>query len=205
MDWYRIVFNEDGSPRSCSCFHDAGAPPEAGPLVYVTSDPVIGREALANLGALRAEIAGGMVTAVQVGTPPPPPPDPLAELREVVARNIGASPHDKRGLSDKDIGKLIIPKIKATPDMTAEDALDEIIEMILAELPGQPIIPALWVERPRKSNPAETVYMGLGPSYLYEAIKRGYCPPDTPMTWAGLVGLIVATPESQIAAWLRSL
>ncbi|MBI4800623.1 MAG: hypothetical protein HY794_18185 [Desulfarculus sp.] len=180
-----------------------GIPADA--LQWQTTDQEVG-----NLPRLM--LVDGVASLDPAWQPPAPPPDPLAALAEevrlgaqAVARNIAASPHDKRGLTDKDIGKLIIPKIKANPGMTVDEALDEIVEMILAELPGEPIIPALWVERPRKSNPAETVYMGLGPSYLHEAIKRGYCPPDTPMTWASLVGLIAATPEKQIAAWLRSL
>lgn len=184
-------------------------------LPYPITEAAQADRLLAAWGGLLATVQDGQVTAVIVDPawqPPAPAPDPLAALMakvdantEAVARNVASSPHDKRGMTDKDIGKLIIPKIKSNPAMTVDEALDEIVEMILAEIPGEPIIPTLWVERPRKSNPAETVYMGLGPSYLFEAIKRGYCPATTPMTWDSLVGLIVATPEEQIAAWLRSL
>ncbi|MBI4800144.1 MAG: hypothetical protein HY794_15740 [Desulfarculus sp.] len=137
--------------------------------------------------------------------PPPPPPDPLAELRdevvksrEVAARNIAASPHDKRFLTQKAIGKQAIAWIKAHPGCTPEEAEDYVVALVLAELPNEPLIPKLYWEH--KGTP-----QGLAMSYLHEATKRGYLPAGTPRTWASLVGLIVATPAEQIGAWLRSL
>ena len=130
--------------------------------------------------------------------PPAPPPDPLAELAQVVARNIAASPHDKRFLTQKAIGKQAISWIKGHPACTPQEAEDYVMGLVLAELPGQPVVPKLYWEH-------QGAPQGLAMSYLYEAIQRGYLPPATPLTWASLVGLIVGTPEKQIAAWLRSL
>lgn len=130
--------------------------------------------------------------------PPAPPPDPIQQLTEVVERNVAASPHDKRFLTQKAIGKQAISWIKAHPACTPQETEDYIMGLILAEMPGQPVVPKLYWEFQGQPQ-------GLAMSYLYEAIQRGYCPPATPMAWASLVGLIVGTPESQIDAWLRSL
>jgi hypothetical protein len=178
-------------------------------MVYTTADPAEA-EALLNapLAALVPTVAGGQVTGVAVDpawSPPAPPPDPLqalqadvARVEQVVAKTLPVSPHDRRFLTQKEIGKTIIPWIKANPDCTPEQAETQIVALILAELPGEPVVPKLYWEH-------EGQPQGLAMSYLYEAIKRGYCPPETPLTWASLVGLVVATPEEMIAAWLRSL
>ncbi|MFH1034301.1 MAG: hypothetical protein V1806_07315 [Pseudomonadota bacterium] len=159
------------------------------------------------LNRLTATIVEGLVTGLEVDPawqpPAPAPPeasvlDGLAELAEVVANNVAASPHDKRFLTQKAIGKQAIAWIKEHPACTAQEAEDHVMGLILAELPSQPVVPRLYWEH-------QGTAQGLAMSYLYEAIQRGYCPSDTPLAWASLVGLIVATPEAQIAAWLRSL
>ncbi len=124
--------------------------------------------------------------------------DGLAELAQVVARNVAVSPHDRRFLMQKDIGKQAIKWIRQHPLCTPDEAEQYIMALVLAELPGQPVVPKLYWEY-------QGAAQGLAMSYLHEAIKRGYCPPTTPMSWESLVALIVATPESQIDAWLRSL
>jgi hypothetical protein len=169
-------------------------------------------------GVLESEIVAtiedGQVVEVAIDpdyTPPAPAPDPVQALREdvahlqqVVATTIPSSPHDRRYLTDKEIGKMLIPWLKANPSATVQQATDYVVPLILAELPGQPVIPPLYWEW---TDPAtqEVRAFGLGMSYLYEARVRGYCPPETPLTWEALVSLVVATPEEQIAAWLRSL
>ncbi len=128
----------------------------------------------------------------------------IAELKGVVAKNVPASPHDRRYLTDKEIGKTLIPWLKANPTATVQEATNHVMPLILAELPGQPVIPPLYWEW---TDPAtsEVYPCGLAMSYLYEARERGYCPPETPLTWEALVALVVATPEELIASWLRSL
>ena len=128
----------------------------------------------------------------------------IAALKETVAKNVPASSHDKRYLTDKEVGKLLIPWLKAHPAATVAQATDYVVPLILAELPGQPVIPPLFWEW---TDPAsgQVLPFGLAMSYLYEARERGYCPAETPLTWEALVALVVATPEEQIAAWLRSL
>jgi len=169
---------------------------------------------LADLASLVATIEGGEVVGVTINpdyTPPAPAPDPVqalradvAHLKQVVATTIPSSPHDRRYLTDKEIGKMLIPWLKANPSATVQQATNYVVPLILAELPGQPVIPPLYWEW---IDPAtqEVHSFGLGMSYLYEARVRGYCPPETPLTWEALVSLVVATPEEQIAAWLRSL
>lgn len=165
-------------------------------------------------GPLVATIEGGEVVSVAFDpdyVPPAPAPDPVQALREdvahlqqVVATTIPSSPHDRRYLTDKELGKMLIPWLKANPSATVQQATNYVVPLILAELPGQPVIPPLYWEW---TDPAtqEVRAFGLGMSYLYEARVRGYCPPETPLTWEALVSLVVATPEEQIAAWLRSL
>jgi hypothetical protein len=148
------------------------------------------------LAALVADESGVSVAADW--RPPVPVPNPIALLTEAVAKNLAASPHDKRFLTQKAIGKQAIAWIKAHPTCSAQEAEDYIMEMILAELPGQPVVPKLYWEH-------LGVPQGLAMSYLHEAIQRGYVPADTPMSWQSLLVLILATPEEQIAAWLRSL
>jgi hypothetical protein len=124
---------------------------------------------------------------------------------ETIGKNVFASPHDKRFLKDKGLGKTILGWIKANPTCTAQEALVQVVRIVWAAMPNEPIIPRMWDEMPHPDIPDTTVYFGLGPSYLHEAIKRGYCPAETPMAWASLVALIVATTDEKIAIWLESL
>ena len=208
---YEIRFGEDGRALA-AVLYSVGQPPTSSQgLRYVTNDPDLIR---ADLASLAASIENGQVVGVTVDpdyTPPPPAPDPVRALREdvahlqqVVATTIPSSPHDRRYLTDKEIGKMLLPWLKANPSATVQQATDYVVPLILAELPGQPVIPPLYWEW---TDPAtqEVHSFGLGMSYLYEARVRGYCPPETPLTWEALVSLVVATPEEQIAAWLRSL
>lgn len=157
---------------------------------------------------------GGQVVGIEPDpdwTPPEPAQDPLAALKgdvarleETVKKTIPVSPHDKRFLAQKEIGKTIIAWIKANPTCTPQEVEDRVMAQVLAELPGQPVVPKLYWEW---TDPAtgQTSPQGLAMSYCYEAVVRGYLPPEAPVTWPTLVQLIVATPEEQIAAWLRSL
>jgi len=197
------------------------SPPSPGVLERIKAVDFAAPDALAwvsdqepDPAPLVATIAGGAVVEVAIDpdyTPPAPTPDPVQALREdvahlqqVVATTIPSSPHDRRYLTDKELGKMLIPWLKANPSATVQQATNYVVPLILAELPGQPVIPPLYWEW---TDPAtqEVRAFGLGMSYLYEARVRGYCPPETPLTWEALVSLVVATPEEQIAAWLRSL
>lgn len=179
-----------------------GVPP--GAIQWQTTDRSLVGDAPLVATIQDGQVVAGSVTANPSWQPPAPTSpgnrvlEGLADLAQVVAKNVAASPHDKRFLTQKEIGKEIISWVKANPDCTPDQAEDYIMPLILADLPGQPVVPKLyWVHQGAPH--------GLAMSYLFEAIKREYCPANTPMTWASLVGLIVATPESQIAAWLRSL
>lgn len=156
----------------------------------------------------------GELTGVELDpayAPPEPAQDPLAALKgdvarleETVRKTIPVSPHDKRFLAQKEIGKTIIAWIKANPTCTPQEVEDHVMAQVLAELPGQPVVPKLYWEW---TDPAtgQTSPQGLAMSYCYEAVVRGYLPPEAPVSWPTLVQLIVATPEEQIAAWLRTL
>lgn len=198
MDYYRMVCDEDGRVKSMSRFDHQPAPV---PWGFVTSDEGLYLAGLDDLGRLRGVVEGGQVVAMELDPdwrPPVPPPDPFLELTQMVRRNIAASPHDKRFLVQKAIGKQAIAWIKQHPDCTPQEAEDQVMGLVQAELAGEPMVPKLYWEH-------QGAPQGLAMSYLHEAIRRGYLPADTPLTWASLVGLIVATPPEQIAAWLRSL
>jgi hypothetical protein len=156
-------------------------------------------------------LVDGQVVLDPAWVPPAPPApdtsilDGLAELTQIVAKNVAVSPHDKRFLADKGLGKTILGWIKANPTCTAQEALEQVARIVWAAIPNEPIIPRMWDEMPHPDISDTTIYFGLGPSYLHEAIKRAYCPAATPMAWASLVGLIVATPDDQLAIWLESL
>lgn len=198
MDYYRMVCDQDGTVKSMSRFDHQ---PAAVPWGFLTSDEALYLAGLTDLGRLRGVIEDGQVVSVQLDPdwqPPATPADPIQELTQVVRRNIAASPHDKRFLTQKAIGKQAIAWIKEHPACTPQEAEDYVMGLVGAELPGEPMVPKLYWEH-------QGAPQGLAMSYLHEAIKRGYLPAGTPLTWASLVGLIAATPEAQIAAWLRSL
>ncbi|MBI5521701.1 MAG: hypothetical protein HY910_03660 [Desulfarculus sp.] len=198
MDYYRIICGQDGTVRSMSRFDHQPLPM---PLAYITTDTAVYEAGLADLGRLRGVVEEGQVVGVQLDPawePPAPPADPFQELTEVVRRNLAASPHDKRFLTQKAIGKQAIAWIKEHPACTPQEAEDYVMGLVQAELAGEPMVPKLYWEY-------QGVPQGLAMSYLHEAIKRGYLPAGTPLTWVSLTGLIVATPQEQIAAWLRSL
>ena len=170
-------------------------------LPYAITEAALADRLLAAWGGLTATVQDGQVTALGVDPawqPPAPPPDPIQELAQVVARNVAASPHDRRFLVQKAIGKQAVAWIREHPACAAQEAEDYVMGLILAELPGEPVVPKLYWEH-------QGIPQGLAMSYLHEAIRRGYCPADTPLAWASLVGLIVATPGDQIDDWLRSL
>lgn len=140
----------------------------------------------------------GRVTIDPSWQPPAPPVDPLALLTQTIAENVASSPHDKRFMRQKEVGKKAITWIREHPTCTPDEAETYVMDLVLAAIPGQPVIPKLYFEY--KGQP-----QGLAMSYLYEAIQRGYCPAGTPMTWQSIVGLIVGTPEEMLADWLISL
>ncbi len=204
------VFTLDGDGQVTSMTEYEGPAVYApGALTIMSDDPALGEAPLSSLHPSYDE--EGQLLGLSVDpewAPPAPPVDPvqagLAALEVVVAKNVPASTHDRRYLTDKEIGKTLIPWLKAHPAATVQEATDQVMPLILAELPGQPVIPPLYWEW---TNPetSEVYPGGLAMSYLYEARERGYCPPETPLTWEALVALVVATPEELIASWLRSL
>lgn len=198
MDYYRVICGPDGTVRSMSRFDHQPLPM---PLAYITTETAVYEAGQDDLGRLRGVIEDGQVTRVEIDPtyqPPAPPPDRLAELNEVVRRNLAASPHDRRFLTQKAIGKQAIAWIKEHPACTPQEAEEYVMGLVLAELPGEPMVPKLYWEH-------QGAPQGLAMSYLHEAVKRGYLPEGAPLTWASLTGLIAATPQEQIAAWLRSL
>jgi hypothetical protein len=192
------VFDKDGRCVALNCSQNPTAESyegEFGPgltLVPFDSEP--------HPGVLNdyLRLVGGQVVVDPSWQPPPPPIDQLALLTQTVAQNVGSSVHDKRFMRQKEVGKTAIAWIKAHPTCTPDEAEAYVMDLVLAAIPGEPVIPKLYFEY--KGTP-----QGLAMSYLYEVIQRGYMPEGTPIAWQSIVGLIVATPDDKIAEWLRSL
>ena len=124
-------------------------------------------------------------------SPPEPPADPVRALGEevralqqAVARNILASPHDRRWSVQKEAAKGVMDWIKDNPQCEQAEVEALVLAAMSQAQPGQPLV----------VNPA-----GLIESYAVEAAARGY---TAQAGFPALRDLIVASSDQDLRLML---